>query len=128
VILVDTSVWVDHLRRSNAALGRLLDAGLVVCHPFVIGELALGSLSRTSEVLALLRELPAASVVAHEDALALVERRRLSGRGVGWVDTHLVASAMVERRQIWTRDRRLAMVARELGVLWPGELARTPVD
>lgn len=118
MILVDTSVWVDHLRRPNASLARLLEEGLVVCHPFVIGEIALGTLARRSEILGLLRELPAARVVSHEDALTLVGKRTLFGRGIGWVDAHLVASALIEHRKLWTRDRRLAAVAEDLNVAW----------
>jgi len=114
VILVDTSVWVDHLRRRNSALATRLEHGEAVCHPFVIGEISLGLLRRRDEVLGLLSELPMAPVVQHADALALVHRRGLSGQGIGWVDVHLIASALVGRRCLWTLDRRLASVAREL--------------
>jgi predicted nucleic acid-binding protein len=114
--LVDSSVWVDHLRRSNARLVGLLDVGQVACHPFVIGEIALGSLKQRALVLGLLGELPATPVVSHDEVLTLVDRRRLSGRGIGWIDAHLLASAIVERASLWTLDRRLAAVARELGL------------
>lgn len=118
MILVDTSVWVEHLRRRSAGLAGLLDQGQVACHPFVIGEIALGTLKHRTEVLDLLAELPAARVVRHEDAIALVEQRALSGSGIGWVDVHLVASALVERWPLWTFDRRLGVVARELKAAW----------
>jgi predicted nucleic acid-binding protein len=111
VILVDTSVWVDHLRRRNATLAKALDRGDVICHPFVVGEISLGSLRRREEVLGLLAELPMASLVAHDEVLALVSRLGLAGRGIGWVDAHLVASAVVDRVPLWTLDRRLATVA-----------------
>ena len=111
MILVDTSVWVDHLRRRNAALADRLGRGEVVCHPFVIGEISLGSLKNRDEVLKLLSELPMASVVPHGEVLALVHRLDLAGRGVGWVDVHLIASAVVDRLRLWTLDRRLASVA-----------------
>ena len=114
--LVDSSVWVDHLRQSNARLVGLLEVGQVACHPFVIGEIALGSLKQRALVLDLLAELPASSVVSHDEVLALVDRRRLSGRGIGWIDAHLLASAIVERASLWTLDRRLAAVARDLGL------------
>lgn len=114
--LVHTSVWVDHFRRANTALARLLEAGEVVSHPFVIGELSLGGLKRRDEILQLLASLASAEVVAHDEAMRLIDRRRLSGRGIGWVDAHLLASAVLEKVHLWTLDRRLALVARELGV------------
>jgi predicted nucleic acid-binding protein len=120
VILVDTSVWVEHLRRGNARLAGLLDQGQVACHPFVIGELMLGTFKNRTEVLDLLAELPAAQVVRHEDALTLVTQRALFGKGLGWVDVHLVSSALVERVPFWTLDRRLAAVARALNAGWEG--------
>jgi hypothetical protein len=115
VILVDTSVWVDHLRRRNARLAGLLDRDQVACHPFVIGELALGGLTHRARVLDLLAELPIARTLSHQDVLAMVEERALSGSGIGWVDVHLLASALVERWPLWTLDRRLDATARRLG-------------
>jgi predicted nucleic acid-binding protein len=112
MILVDTSVWVDHLRRRHATLARYLERGEVVCHPFVIGEISLGSLRQRDEVLGLLRELPMASVASHDEVMALVEQRALAGQGIGWVDVHLIASALVDGVRLWTLDRRLAAVAR----------------
>jgi predicted nucleic acid-binding protein len=120
LILVDTSIWIDHLRRRHARLAALLDAGRVMVHPFVIGEIALGALRRRDEVLGLLAELPAARVARHEDVLAVVERRGLAGAGIGWVDAHLLASALVEHLPLWTLDRRLVAVSRKLGVAWDG--------
>jgi len=122
VILVDTSVWVDHLRRSNARLVALLDRNEVTCHPFVIGELSLGTLKHRREILDLLAELPPASFVTHDEAMAFVERRSLHGRGIGWVDAHLLASALLDRRPVWTLDRRLHAVARDLDVGWDGRV------
>jgi predicted nucleic acid-binding protein len=116
LILVDTSVWVDHLRRRNATLATRLEGGEVVCHPFVVGELSLGSLRQRDQVLRLLSELPMVSVVPHAEVLALVERVGLAGQGIGWVDVHLVASALLGRARLWTLDRRLAGVARALNV------------
>jgi predicted nucleic acid-binding protein len=114
VTLVDTSVWVDHFRQHNQTLAGLLERGEVRCHPFVIGELALGNLRARQSTLALLSQLPASGVVSHDEALEVVERHALSGRGIGWVDVHLLASALVERVPLWTLDRRLATVARQL--------------
>jgi predicted nucleic acid-binding protein len=116
LILVDTSVWVDHLRRRNAALAARLEAGEVVCHPFIVGELGLGALKRRDDVLGLLFELRMASIVPHDDVLELVGRARLAGQGIGWVDVHLIASALLDRLRLWTLDRRLAAVARKLDV------------
>lgn len=116
MILADTSVWVDHLRRRHATLARHLERGEIVCHPFVIGEISLGSLWQRDEVLGLLAELPTASVVPHGEVRALVERRALAGQGIGWVDAHLIASALVDGVGLWTLDRRLAAVARAVNV------------
>lgn len=115
--LVDTSVWVDHFKRRNATLAALLDEGAVATHPFVIGEIALGQRSRR-DLIALLAELPAVGVIAHDDVLTLVERRGLAGAGIGWVDAHLLASAMVEHVPLWTLDRKLAATAGRLAVSW----------
>jgi predicted nucleic acid-binding protein len=114
VILVDTSIWVNHLRRHDAVLAAHLEAGDVLCHPYVIGEVGLGLLKQRRQVLELLAALPSALVVSHDDAMAFVEQRRLAGLGVGWVDVHLAASAVVSRAKLWTADRRLADVARVL--------------
>jgi len=120
MILVDTSVWIDHLRRHNPRLARQLEQGEVGCHPFVIGEIAMGSLKNRHEVLSLLAELPAARTVAHEEAMTLVDARRLPGTGLGWVDAHLLASSLVEGWRLWTVDRRLAAVAEGLGIVYQG--------
>jgi predicted nucleic acid-binding protein len=114
VILVDTSIWVNHLRRHDAVLAAHLEAGEVLCHPYVIGEIGLGVLKQRREVLELLAALPSASMVSHDEAMTFVEQRRLAGLGVGWVDIHLAASAVVSRAKLWTADRRLANVARVL--------------
>ncbi len=105
--LADTSVWVDHLRRGNATLQHLLAEGAVLAHPFVIGELACGSMKNRHEVLALLTALPQASVAEHDEVLALLQRKQLFGQGLGWIDAHLLASALLSRAELWTLDRRL---------------------
>lgn len=116
MILVDTSVWVDHLRRGSRELSELLSAGLVVCHPFVIGELGCGNLRNRSEILSLLAALPTATLAAHHEAMRLVTDRRLYGKGLGWIDVHLLASALLTGSTLWTKDRALAAAARSLKV------------
>jgi predicted nucleic acid-binding protein len=111
VILVDTSVWIDHLRRGNADLAAALEHDLVVCHPFVIGELACGNLANRAELLALLAKLPTVPVATDTEVLTLIERRRLMGRGLGYVDAHLLASAAIGSVTLWTLDARLAQMA-----------------
>jgi predicted nucleic acid-binding protein len=115
-MLVDTSVWVDHFRRSDASLADLLERGEVECHPLIIGELACGNLRRRSEILGLMRELPAVAVVDHDEALSFLDSYRLMGSGLGWIDIHLLASAQLTNTFLWTHDRRLASVARRLGL------------
>jgi len=117
LILVDTSVWVDHLRKGNARLTALLDDGLVLVHPFVLGELALGRMKRRAEVLGLLDEMPRAEAANHEEALEFVDRHGLAGSGVGWVDVHLLVSAALTGASLWTLDRRLAAAAGRLALL-----------
>lgn len=121
MILVDPSVWIDHLRKRNARLSTLLEDGRVLAHPFVIGELACGLLSDREVVLGLLTELPAAPVATDAEVLALIERHSLAGRGIGLVDAHLLASAVLAAAPIWTLDRRLARSATELGVAFSGD-------
>jgi predicted nucleic acid-binding protein len=116
LILVDTSVWVDHLRRGNQRMEGLLDDGLVLVHPFVVGELALGRLKKRAEVLGLLGELPRAGAASEDEALEFVDRHDLVGSGVGWVDIHLLVSAALTRATFWTLDRRLAAAARRLAL------------
>jgi hypothetical protein len=116
LILVDTSVWVDHLRRGNARLEALLRDGLVLVHPFVLGELALGRLRRRSEILGLLGEMPRAEAASHDEVLEFVDRHELAGRGVGWVDVHLLVSAALSGVSVWTLDRRLAIAAGRLAL------------
>ena len=117
MILVDSSVWIDHLRRRDAELVALLNAGVVMCHPFVIGELACGNLPNRESLLAELANLPGAPVAAHDEAMAFVDRHALTGRGIGWVDAHLLASAyLAGHAPLLTRDKRLRAVAGDLGL------------
>jgi predicted nucleic acid-binding protein len=122
VILVDTSVWIDHLRSGEPSLAAALEGGRVMMHPFVLGELACGNLENRGEVLKLLGDLPAAPTATDPEALEFIERRALMGRGIGYIDVHLLASiALSGDARLWTRDRRLAAVATELGVAFSGE-------
>lgn len=115
-MLVDTSVWVDHFRRGNAALAELLDRGRVRSHSFVTGELSCGNLRNRKEILSLLAALPQAALAGHAEALAFVEANRLMGRGIGWVDVHLLASGTLTGIPLWSLDRRLKEVAGSLGL------------
>ena len=117
MILVDTSVWVDHLRVGDADMQRALDAAEVFIHPYVIGEIALGQLPRRALILDLLATLPVVPVVSTKECLTFVERHHLFGRGIGYVDVHLLASAaLAHETRLWTRDRRLFDAAAALGV------------
>jgi predicted nucleic acid-binding protein len=113
-VLVDTSVWIDHFRRKNARLAELLDGSQVWSHPFVIGELACGNLARRREVLSYLDALPQTPLVDHDEVRGFIESHGLSGRGLGWIDVHLLASARLASVPFWTVDKRLAAVARTL--------------
>jgi predicted nucleic acid-binding protein len=115
-VLVDTSVWIDHLRGRSGSLAAKLEQGEVLTHPFVCGELACGHLAMRDEVLALLARLPAAPTASHDEAMRLVNDRQIIARGIGWVDVHLLAAALLAGARLWTRDRALAAVAAELGV------------
>jgi predicted nucleic acid-binding protein len=115
-MLVDTSVWVDHLRRGNANLASALEAGEVWCHSFVLGELACGHLVNRRDILSLLAALPQAPEATHAEALAFLENRDLMGKGLGWVDVHLLASALLAGVPLWTLDRPLARAAGQLGL------------
>ena len=116
MLLVDTSVWFEHLRRHDAAMANLLEDGAVLAHPFVIGEIACGVFPRRRETLTLLNGLPTAPLLGQAEVLGFIERHALTGRGIGFVEMHLLASAMVARAALWTRDRRLAEAASSLGM------------
>lgn len=112
MILADTSVWIDHLRAADARLVSLLERRLVAMHPFIRGEIALGSLARRGEVLALMGDLPRAVRASDEEALTFIEAHTLAGSGIGYVDAHLlVSAALTQGGRLWTRDKRLSRVA-----------------
>ena len=116
MVLVDTSVWIAHLRERQPVLADLLWNGLVVMHPFVTGELACGNLRKRAAILADLSALPLATRASDAEVMRLVEGRRLWGRGLGWIDAHLLASALISHCRLWTLDKRLRAAASELGV------------
>lgn len=119
MILVDTSVWARHIDREVDALSALLEAGEVSSHPFIIGEIALGNLRRRDAVLADLRLLHQTAVANHEEIMDMVEREKLFGRGIGYVDVHLLAAARLsEDTRLWTFDKKLAAAAARLGIAY----------
>ena len=121
MILVDTSVWIDHLRSGDQHLAVLLERGLVAMHTFVVGEMACGNLRNRLEVLSLMSSLPGSTEASHEEVLYFVDQHRLMGRGIGYVDASLLAAASLGAIPIWTRDKRLAAVAEELAMAYhPG--------
>jgi predicted nucleic acid-binding protein len=114
MILVDTSVWVSHLREGEIGLTVLLNEGHVVCHPFIVGELACGNLTNRAKILSLLRALPMVSQPRHEEVMEFIDGHRLMGEGLGYVDVHLLASAVLTDVALWTFDRRLIEAASKL--------------
>jgi predicted nucleic acid-binding protein len=117
VILADTSVWADHFNRTDPVMTRLLQTRQILMHAFVMGELAIGNLPRRAESLAILRKLPVAAVSRHENVMQLIEDWQLFGCGLGFIDAHLLASVLLTSgAQLWTRDKALRKVARQLSL------------
>jgi predicted nucleic acid-binding protein len=116
MVLVDTSLWVAHLRQGHSGLESLLNAATVVCHPFIIGELACGNLKQRLHILSLLRSLPGAVEAKNEEVMDLIERHGLMGKGLGFIDMHLLASAMLTNIPLWTLDRSLNQAASMVGI------------
>jgi len=116
VILLDTSIWIDHLRQSDAQVVALLQSNLVLVHPFVIGELACGNLKSRADILGLLNTLPQARVALEHEVLFFIDRHKLMGLGIGYIDAHLLAATtLTEGARLWTRDKRLDVLAQQLG-------------
>ncbi len=121
MILVDTSVWIAHLRKGAPALASALEQGRVLMHPFVLGELACGNLQDRRQVLRLLGDLPGAPQATNPEVMDFIERRALMSRGVGYIDVHLLASvALAGTARLWTLDKRLAAVAADLKLAYNG--------
>jgi len=116
MILADTSVWVDHLRSGNERLAGFLNEGVVLCHPFIIGELACGTLKNRAKILGMLSALPIIPIVEHDEIIDFITRHKLSGKGIGWIDAHLLASTFLANSRIWTLDKSLSNIARGLKV------------
>ena len=116
MVLVDTSVWVSHLRDGNAELASLLNDGRVLCHPLIVGELACGNLKDRSAILSFLQLLPMSIEAEHEEVLSFIENNRLMGKGMGYLDVHLISSAVLAGVPVWTLDKKLAQVADSLHI------------
>jgi hypothetical protein len=115
MILVDTSIWIAHFRKGGSRLAELLSEGLVLVHPFIVGELACANLKNRARILSDLEVLPCALSATHEEVMRLIEDRKLWGLGIGWIDAHLLASALLSDCQLWTMDRRLVRAAAASG-------------
>lgn len=119
MILLDTSVWIDHTRQNNDHLFELFKAGKILIHPFMVGEVALGSLRDHDTIITSLLEMPRANVATDAEVLSLIRNRFLAGSGIGYVDAHLLASArLTPETLLWTRDKRLRRVAEAMGVAY----------
>jgi predicted nucleic acid-binding protein len=116
MVLVDTSVWVAHFRDGNGELATLLHDGRVACHPLIVGELACGNLKDRAVILSFLQLLPMSVEAEHEEVLSMIENNRLMGKGIGYADAHLIASALLAGIPIWTLDNKLAQVADSLHI------------
>ncbi len=116
MVLVDTSVWISHLRGDAAHLSKLLEKGVVATHPFVIGELACEKMGNRKEILSLMQDLPEAVMAEHDEIMGFLEIHGLVGRGLCWVDAHLLASALLTGLPFWTKDKSLAHVASGLNI------------
>jgi len=116
MVLVDTSVWVHHLREGDTNLTKLLSDGQVMCHEFIIGEIACGRLKNRTEILSLLKLLPMTIQAKHEEVLEFIEANHLMGRGLGYIDMHLSASAILTGVTMWTLDKKLNETNKRLGI------------
>ena len=114
MVLVDTSIWVTHLRQGSRQLEKLLMDAEVMCHPFVIGELACGNLKNRHEIISLLQSLPMALTIEFEEFLFFIDKNKLMGKGIGFVDIHLLASTQLTGIMLWTADKRLRSAADQL--------------
>jgi len=123
-ILVDTSVWIKHLREGDQNLTQLLEQGLVACHPFIIGEIACGGIKKRYEIITLLNDLPSTDVLDHSDIMEFIENRKIMNKGIGYIDVHLLGSALVSDTPIWTFDKALSKIAFQLSVGYEIKLKR----
>jgi len=124
MVLVDTPVWVSHLREGDIGLERLLNEGAVVCHPFIMGELACGNIKNRTEILSLLQSLPPAIQAEHEEVMRFIDNHKLMGKGLGYIDIHLLASALLTDVPIWTLDKKLNDISAALGIAFDKKTIR----
>ena len=115
-VLVDTSVWIKHLREGDQKLIRLLEQGSVSCHPFIIGEIACGGIKNRYEIISLLNDLPSTDIIDHSDIMEFIETRKIMSKGIGYIDVHLLGSALVSEIPLWTYDQALKKIAIELSI------------
>lgn len=116
MILVDTSIWIDHFRHGDAELRKIIEDDRLLCHPVVIGELALGNLRDRDAIMAFLAAQPEALIASHDEVMVMIDQHSIFSMGIGYTDAHLLASALIDRRSIlWTRDKRLAAAAQKAG-------------
>jgi predicted nucleic acid-binding protein len=115
-VLVDTSVWVKHLREGDHHLAELLEQGNVVCHPFIIGELACGGIKKRNEILGLLNDLPSTDLLDHSEVMEFIESRQIMNKGIGYIDVHLLGSGLVSEAPLWTFDKALQKAAGLLSI------------
>ncbi|HDH10771.1 MAG TPA: type II toxin-antitoxin system VapC family toxin [Nitrospirae bacterium] len=118
MVLVDTSVWISHFRKNSSQLKQLLMNESVACHPFIIGELACGNIKNRKEIISLLYALPQTLVAGHDEILAFIENKKLMGIGIGLIDVHLLASALLSNFPLWTTDKRLRTTASKFNILY----------
>ena len=123
-ILVDTSVWIKHLREGDQNLTQLLEQGLVACHPYIIGELACGGIKNRYEIITLLNDLPSTDLLDHSDIMEFIENRKIMNKGIGYIDVHLLGSALVSDTPIWSFDKALSKIAFQLSVGYDIKLKR----
>ena len=116
MVLVDTSVWVSHLRDGNIGLEKLLNGGEVVCNPFIVGELACGNLKNRREILTYLKSLPMTTLAEDEEVLKFIENNQLMGKGLGYIDIHLIVSAVLTGVPLWTFDKTLDKITKKIGI------------
>ena len=123
-ILVDTSVWINHLRDGDQNLTKLLEQGLVACHPFIIGEIACGGIKNRNEIINLLNDLPSTEIVDHSNIMEFIENRKIMNKGIGYIDVHLLGSALVSDTPLWTFDKSLMKIAIQLSIGYDPKLKR----
>ena len=123
-ILVDTSVWIKHLREGEKNLALLLEQGLITCHPFIIGEIACSGIKNRYEIINLLNDLPSTVVLDHSDIMDFIENRKIMNKGIGYIDVHLLGSALVSDTPLWTFDKALRKIAIQFPIGYDIKLKR----